>query len=210
MIDLSVLYVEDEATTRELVSAMLQRRVKTLHLAGNGREGLALFREHSPDIVITDINMPVMDGLEMAREIKNSDRTCMIIVTTAYHDSGHLMKAIDIGVDQYVVKPIEAERLFAALNKCALVSLFDRETRKRNEEREKLVHELQEALARVKLLSGLLPICASCKRIRDGQGNWHQMESYIASHSEAEFSHGLCQECAKTLYKGYPALGKDK
>ena len=64
-------------------------------------------------------------------------------------------------------------------------------------ERERLIGELQEALARVKLLSGLLPICAGCKKIRDEQGSWQQMEIYIRAHSEASFSHGMCPECAE-------------
>ncbi len=75
------------------------------------------------------------------------------------------------------------------------------EERKRVEsERERLIHGLQEALAEVKTLSGLLPICASCKKIRDDKGYWNQIESYISEHSEAEFSHGICPECAKKLY----------
>ena len=75
------------------------------------------------------------------------------------------------------------------------------EERKRVEnERERLIHELQEALAEVKTLSGLLPICSSCKKIRDDKGYWNQLESYISKHSEAEFSHGICPECAKKLY----------
>ena len=73
--------------------------------------------------------------------------------------------------------------------------------RKRNEaEREKLIEELQSALDNVKQLSGLLPICASCKKIRDDNGYWNQIESYIRDHSEAEFSHGICPDCAKRLY----------
>ena len=73
--------------------------------------------------------------------------------------------------------------------------------RKRVEnERERLIHELQEALAEVKTLSGLLPICSSCKKIRDDKGYWNQIESYISKYSEAEFSHGICPECAKKLY----------
>jgi hypothetical protein len=70
-------------------------------------------------------------------------------------------------------------------------------------ERERLIQELQTALARVKLLSGLLPICANCKKIRDDQGYWKQVESYVESHSEATFSHGICPEC---LHKLYPEL----
>lgn len=63
-----------------------------------------------------------------------------------------------------------------------------------------MINDLQEALAKVKLLSGFLPICASCKKIRDDQGYWQQIEAYIRDHSEAEFSHGICPECAKRLY----------
>jgi hypothetical protein len=67
-------------------------------------------------------------------------------------------------------------------------------------EQERLVQELQSALARVKLLSGLLPICANCKSIRNDEGYWKQLESYISSHSEATFSHGICPECLNKLY----------
>ena len=74
-------------------------------------------------------------------------------------------------------------------------------------ERERLIEELQDALAKVKLLSGLLPICASCKKIRDDKGYWNQIESYIRAHSEAEFSHGICPECARNLYPGCSARG---
>lgn len=76
--------------------------------------------------------------------------------------------------------------------------------RKRAEaERERLIAELRDALSRVKTLQGLLPICASCKRIRDDRGYWNQIESYVGEHSEAEFSHGVCPECVQKLYPGF-------
>jgi PAS domain S-box-containing protein len=85
-----------------------------------------------------------------------------------------------------------------------LSSISDITERKRVEtEREKLIEELRGALARVKQLSGLLPICASCKRIRDDKGYWTKIEAYIRDHSEAEFSHGLCPDCGKKLYPEY-------
>ena len=76
------------------------------------------------------------------------------------------------------------------------------ERKKAEEERERLIHELQEALSKVKTLSGLVPICASCKKIRDDKGYWNQIEAYISKRSEAEFSHGICPECARKLYPG--------
>ena len=72
-----------------------------------------------------------------------------------------------------------------------------------DEEKSKVIKELQAALERVKTLSGMLPICSSCKKIRDDQGYWNQIEAYIAKHSEAEFSHGICPECARKLYPEY-------
>jgi len=80
---------------------------------------------------------------------------------------------------------------------------FGRDVTKRTQaeaEREELIHELQHALERVKTLRGLIPICASCKKIRDDKGYWHQVEEYIREHSDAEFSHGICKDCARELY----------
>jgi uncharacterized paraquat-inducible protein A len=81
------------------------------------------------------------------------------------------------------------------------------------EDRERLILELREALSKIKTLSGMLPICASCKKIRDDKGYWNQIESYIKRHSEAEFSHSICPECAKKMYpdlykKLYPEYDK--
>ena len=74
------------------------------------------------------------------------------------------------------------------------------ERKQAEKEREKLIHGLQEALGKVEMLSGLLPICANCKNIRDDKGYWSQIEIYIRDHSEADFSHSICPECAKKLY----------
>ncbi|MFQ5560734.1 MAG: sensor with HAMP domain protein, partial [Nitrospinota bacterium] len=74
-------------------------------------------------------------------------------------------------------------------------------------EREKLIAELKEALDRVKIMRGMLPICASCKKIRDDSGYWNQIEAYIRDHSDAEFSHSICPDCLKKLY---PELYEDK
>jgi hypothetical protein len=72
-----------------------------------------------------------------------------------------------------------------------------------DEEKSKIISELQKALERVKTLNGLLPICASCKKIRDDRGYWNQIEAYIEAYSEAQFSHGICPDCARKLYPEY-------
>ncbi len=81
------------------------------------------------------------------------------------------------------------------------------ERKRVEEEREKLINELQEALNKVKTLSGLLPICSSCKKVRDDSGYWNQIEVYIRDHSEADFSHSICPDCAKELYPDLDIYG---
>jgi len=197
LLDLSVLYVEDEAAPREEIAVFLKRRIKKLVTATNGEEGLARFHEERPDLVVTDIRLPVMDGLKMARTMRNEYRGIPIIVTTAYTETPYMVEAIDIAVDQYVIKPIDTDKLTAALEKCAEIIEYRRAHKRYLAEREHLISVLRKALSEIKTLRGILPICSSCKKIRDDAGSWEQIESYIRDHSEAEFSHGLCPECAK-------------
>ena len=201
--DISVLYVEDDPATREELVEILQRRVREVCTARDGSEGLALYRERAPDLVVTDIRMPVMDGLTMARTIRKENRGALIIVTTAHIDTPYMLDAIAIGVDQYVVKPVNVEKLDGALDKCAEIIEYRRAHKQYLAERDKLITELQKALAEIKTLHGILPICASCKKIRDDKGAWTQMETYITEHTDAEFSHGICKDCAKKLYPEY-------
>ena len=85
----------------------------------------------------------------------------------------------------------------------ALIGVSWGKIKQADEEKSKIIKELQKALDKVKTLSGMLPICASCKKIRDDKGYWNKIEAYIEKHSEAEFSHGICPECAKELYPEY-------
>jgi YesN/AraC family two-component response regulator len=114
--DITLLYVEDEPEVRDLLGQLLQRRVGRLLTASNGREGLELFREHRPDLVITDILMPEMNGLAMIEAIRQIDPHTPIIVTTAFNETDYLLKAIELGVDKYLMKPIKT----ASLNKALL------------------------------------------------------------------------------------------
>lgn len=202
-LEVSVLYVEDDVSARKSVSEILGRIVRTVYVAENGMEGLEMFRKCNPDIIVTDIRMPVMSGLEMARKIREESSNKQLIVTTAYSDTDYFLAAIEVAVDQYVLKPIGHDKLIAAVRKCADAVLREQELEKYHEERERLILELQEALAKVKTLSGFFPICASCKKIRDDKGYWEQIETYVSEHSEALFTHSICPECAKKLYPEY-------
>ena len=208
--DVSVLYVEDDNATRDEVTPFLEQRVREVMTAENGRDGLALYRQQQPDLVITDIRMPAMDGLQMAREVRDTYKGALIIVTTAHSDTSSLLDAIDIGIDQYVVKPLNMKKFSAAIEKCVEIIEYRQAHKRYLAEREKLVADLQQALAEIKTLHGILPICSHCKKIRDGEGAWHQLEAYISTHSDTQFSHGLCEDCAKTLYPEYYDKARDK
>jgi len=198
--DLKLLYVEDEEAAREEVQTLLRRWVREVLTARDGHEGLELFRQQAPDLVVTDLRMPVMSGLDMARAIRKLDPEARIIVTTAHSDTSFFLEAIDLGVDHYVMKPIDLERLVFSVRRCAEAIEARRSEKRHAEERERLLAELQEAMTKVKQLSGLLPICASCKKIRDESGGWQAIEMYVRDHSEAQFSHSLCPGCMAKLY----------
>ncbi len=116
---LTVLYVEDDATTRELLSHFLRRRVGRLVIATDGAEGLERFRAERPAMVVTDLQMPKLDGLAMAEEIRRLDANVPIVIATAFEEIGYLRRSIDADVDRYVTKPIDADKLDAALRACA-------------------------------------------------------------------------------------------
>jgi PAS domain S-box-containing protein len=154
--DITVLYVEDEAATREQVGRMLASQGFHLLTAADGNEGLAIFHTHTPDIVITDIMMPRMNGLEMARSIRTNGRETQIIVITAFSDTNYLLDAIDIGVDKFVVKPVEFGRLLAAIEQCVAIVRMQR--------------QLQEQAERIRMLSNALEQSPSMTMITDTQG----------------------------------------
>ncbi len=121
-----LLYVEDGKALRKTIASWLEKYVGELYLAADGREGLELYREVKPHVVITDIEMPLMDGLEMAAAIREDDRHIPIILTTAYEKIEYLRRAIEIGIDKYVDKPIDPEKLIEAIAGAADIILRQR------------------------------------------------------------------------------------
>jgi len=114
----SILFVEDEEVVREYVKKILSRRVEKLYLAENGKQGINVFVEKNPDIVISDIVMPEMDGITMARSIKNMNGNTQIIIMSAHNDSEYLVEIIDFGFNGYIIKPVKKDKLIQQINKC--------------------------------------------------------------------------------------------
>jgi len=132
---ITLLYVEDNEAVRKLVALLISRRFPQfrLVLAENGREGLDLYTELRPDLILTDIQMPVMDGIEMARRIKALDKGARIILITAFGDVDSLVESINLGINYYVMKPIKTEKLTGAIEQSLNDILMERQLRRQNE-----------------------------------------------------------------------------
>ena len=112
---ISLLYVEDEKSVREALSKKLERLVKELYVAEDGEDGYSKYLEFKPDIILTDITMPKLNGIEMSRNIREVDKDIPIIVISAHSDSNSLISAIDCGVTSYLLKPLNKYKLLELL-----------------------------------------------------------------------------------------------
>jgi YesN/AraC family two-component response regulator len=117
--NLSIMHVEDDTSVRESLMRFLKRRFDTIFTAKDGQEGLEMYKAKRPDIVITDIQMPVMDGIEMAKKILELNPDAVIVITTAFNEKPYIDKASEIGIFEYLKKPVVKEDLTLTLRKCA-------------------------------------------------------------------------------------------
>ena len=156
------------------------------------------------DLILMDILMPEQDGVETCRQIKRCAhlQDVPVIMVTAKNDLSNLKEAFAAGAMDYISKPVNSVELLARVSSALLLKQEMDRRKNRELELRRSNDELQKALKEVKVLRGLIPICASCKKVRNDGGFWQQLEEYLGEHSEAEFSHGLCQPCIKKLYPG--------
>ncbi|MCY6354161.1 Na-translocating system protein MpsC family protein [Clostridium sp. ZS2-4] len=115
MKNLKVLFVEDEEITKVMIKKMLKEKFGEVFVAKNGEQGLELFQIYRPQIVITDLKMPVLDGITMIKKIREIDKECGIIINTEVGDVNYILESIDIGIDKYLIKPISKEELFRGI-----------------------------------------------------------------------------------------------
>lgn len=191
--DTRVLVVEDEFLVGEMIVGVLEDAgYSVVGRATSGSQGVELTRSLRPDVVLMDIKMPDMDGIEATLRIQETCPTPVVVLTA--HESMELVEqAGEVGVGAYLIKPPKPREVERAIT--IAMARFEALMKLRE-----LNAELMEALEKVKKLSGMLPICASCKKIRDDEGYWHQVEAYIREHADVEFSHGICPDCSRKLY----------
>ncbi len=196
-----ILIVEDEG----IVILHIRKALENLGyivagIANYGDDAIIKATEIRPDLVLMDIVLKgAIDGIEAADKIR-AILNIPVIYLTAHADEGTLQRAKVTEPFGYIVKPFRERDLQIAIEFALYKSRMEGE-------RNLLIHQLKDALENVRTLSGMLPICSYCKKIRDDKGYWQQLEAYITEHSEALFSHGLCPECAEKAIK---ELNNDK
>jgi sigma-B regulation protein RsbU (phosphoserine phosphatase) len=192
-----VLIAEDDMVSRRLLEATLAKWGYEVVVTCDGLQAsAALHGVGAPLLAILDWMMPGLDGVEVCRRARSthSPTPPYLILLTAKGRREDVITGLEAGANDYITKPFDREELRARVQVGMRIvelqhSLADR------------VHALEEALARVKQLHGLLPICSYCKKIRDDQNYWQQVENYISQHSEAQFSHSICPDCYERLVK---------
>lgn len=199
---MKILFAEDEKISRKLLGMTLTKAGHDVVAVEDGLKALASIQKEAPDMLITDWMMPELDGLELCRRIRalNLPSYVYIILLTSLTQKENIIQGLDAGADDYITKPFERTELLARVRAGERVIQLEKSLRRKNK-------ELSEALAQVKQLKGLLPICMFCKKIRNDENYWQKLEEYLVEHTEADFSHSLCPEC---LEKHYPDYAKKK
>ena len=190
-----ILVADDDPISRRLAQQALGDMPVTVRLMQDGTETWdAVQGRTGSTLLILDRIMPGVGGIELCRRARlagNYPPLYIVMVTSAGSPS-EVAEGLDAGADDYVVKPFNRAELRARAHVGMRMLALQESLARR-------VSELEEALASVKALRGLLPMCSYCKRIRVDDTYWQQLEGYITDHSDAQFSHGICPEC-------YPAL----
>lgn len=191
-----VLIVDDEPRNLQLLGSVLCDELGCdICFATSGMEALESLEEVTPDLVLLDVNMPEMNGYEVCRAIRAADGCgeIPVIFLTALNDQDDVIRGFTAGGSDYVVKPFESRELLARI-RVHLELKLSRDELKRQKD------ELEAAVARIRRLEGILPICSFCKKIRNDENLWEQLDVYLAEHSEVLFSHGICPACKAEHY----------
>jgi DNA-binding response OmpR family regulator len=223
-----ILIIDDDQNIRSILSTFLKKEGYETFTTVNGVEGIDFLKRSSVNLAVIDLGLPDMSGLEVLEKVKLDNPFLEVIILTGNASLSSAIDATNKGAFSYLQKPINLEQLMLQVRRAiekqeaqetiaghnnelermnAQLSESNRELKneimerkKAEEEKEKLIVELKESLTKIKTLSGLLPICSWCKKIRDDAGYWQQLEAYIGQHSGAEVSHSICPDCLKAKY----------
>ena len=190
-----ILVAEDHRSTLHFLRRILESWGFEVTAVEDGEAALEILRsDDAPPLAVIDRMMPKLDGLGVCsavRERKNQPYIFLMLLT-ALTKTHEVMEGLEAGADGYLNKPFDSEELRARIKAARRVVVLERTLRRR-------VDELQDALAHVRKLKQLLPICTYCKKVRDDRDYWRQIEEYIHTETGADFSHGICPDCMARL-----------
>jgi len=194
---MKILIAEDDEVSRRILQLTLAAAGHEVLTTQNGAAAWAILeKDNSPALAILDWMMPEMDGLEVCRRIRQQPTVTpvYIILLTAKANKADVVQGLEAGANDYILKPFNRDELRARVQVGETVVNLQQNLAAR-------IEELENALAQVKLLQGIIPICSYCKDIRDDQNYWQQLEAYVTKHSEAQFSHSICPTCYESVVK---------
>lgn len=191
-----ILIAEDDPISRVMLEATLKKWSFDVVVTANGRDAWEALqqKEEPPQLAILDWMMPGMDGIQVCRNARQTPATerVYILLLTAKSEKRDIVTGLEAGADDYVTKPFDRAELWARVKVGVRIIDLQQSLSVR-------VHELMDALSQVKQLQGILPICSHCKKVRNDQNYWQQVEGYISTHTEVQFSHSVCPDCYETI-----------
>jgi DNA-binding response OmpR family regulator len=194
-----VLLAEDDPISRCMLQVALSEwGYQPLAVADGTRAWEVLQGEGAPKLAILDWGMPGLDGLEVCRRVRAcpTEEPTYVLLLTGRDATADIVAGLEAGANDYVTKPFDREELRARLQVGRQVVELQQRLAVR-------VRELEAALAQVRLLRRLLPICSYCKRVRNDHNYWEQVEQYFGDHSEVRFSHGICPSCLEREMRAF-------
>jgi DNA-binding response OmpR family regulator len=199
----NILIVDDEPNNLSILRQLLSAHGYKVRPILSGELALQAVKSVIPDLILLDIMMPEgKNGFEVCSEIKENEnlKDVPIIFLSALDDTENKVRAFQIGGVDYITKPFKQEEVLTRVKTHLMLHQTQKALTEKNRHLQEMNDKLQQALEEIKTLRGILPICCNCKKIRDDQGYWNQIEKYISDRTDADFSHGLCPACVKELY----------
>ena len=188
---MKILIAEDDPVSRRILETALIKWGYEVSVTVDGDQAWAAMRRHdSPSLAVLGLLMPGIGGLEICRRVRElpSDTPPYLILLTALSSKEDVVRGIQAGANDYVSKPFDREELKVRIGVGVKMLSLQKALSLR-------VKELEGALAKVKQLQGIVPICSYCKQVRDDQNFWQKVEDYISDHADVQFTHGICPGC---------------
>ena len=203
---MKVLIAEDNLTFRKILKGNLTKWDYEVIVTEDGNAAWEILRqEDAPHLAILDWIMPGKEGIDICADLRKLNKSSFtyIILLTANDRKEDIIQGFDAGADDYIIKPFNANELRSRVSAGARIVKLESALQEN-------ILELKNAIDNIKKLEGIIPMCAWCKKIRDDSNYWMQVEDYISSHSDSQFTHGICPDCYDKFASENDIVSKDE